>query len=122
MTPTAVLLRSRQQLVLRALVEDVVDHLDRVHQPAAHQLDRRLGLVIVDRDSERADLSLVLQAAHLIQPVALAEPVGGPDVELLHVDVVSAEPAQALLGALAHVLGGEALVHRGARRGPASAC
>ena len=39
-----------------------------------------------------------------------ADPVVGPDVELLHVDRVEPEVAQAALGALAHVVGRERLV------------
>src|SRR5918999_1947353 len=98
-----VLLDGREQLVLRALVEDVVDHLHGVDEAGADEGERRRGLVVVDRHAEVADLALLLERVDRLAPVALLEPVVVPDVELLHVDRLEPEVAQAGLRALADV-------------------
>src|SRR5918999_5557407 len=98
-----VLLDCGEQLVLRALVEDVVDHLDGVGEAGAHELQGGGRLVVVDRDPEVADLALLLERVDRLAPVALLEPVVVPDVELLHVDRLEPEVAQAHLRALADV-------------------
>ena len=104
------LLRRCEQLVLRALVEHVVDHLHGVDVAGAHERERRLGRVVVDRHAEAADLALLLERLDRLEPVALLEPVVVPDVELLHVDRVEAEVLEAALRARADVRGGERLV------------
>ena len=53
-TPTFMLAAGREQLVLRVLVEDVVDHLHGVDQPAAHGLDAVPRLPAVDADADGA--------------------------------------------------------------------
>ena len=80
-----------EERVLGALVEDVVDHLDGVDEPRLDEPDRVLGLVVVDRDAEEADLSLALQSLDRVEPVALVHPLVGPDVELLDVDRLETE-------------------------------
>jgi hypothetical protein len=88
-----------EECVLGALVEDVVDHLNGVDEPRLDEPDRVLGLVVVDRDTEEADLPLALQSLDRVEPVALAHPLVGPDVELLDVDRLETEVLQAALGA-----------------------
>src|SRR5215207_5498464 len=99
-----VLLTGREQFVLRTLVEDVVDHLHRVHHARLYELYGVLRLVVVYRDAEEADLALPLQVLYRLQPVPLADPLVGPDVELLHVYCLETEVPQARLRALPYVV------------------
>jgi hypothetical protein len=109
-----------EQLVVRALVEDVVDDLDRVDVAGAHEREGGLRLVVVDRHAEEADLALLLERLDGLEPVALPEPVVVPDVELLDVDRLEAEVAQARLGPGADVVARERRVGvRAGRGGPA---
>ena len=101
------------QLVLRALVEHVVDHLHGVDPAGAHQLQRGVRPVVVDRHAEGADLALLLERLDGLEPIALLQPGVVPDVELLHVDDVEPEVAQAGLRAGADVLAGERLARVG---------
>ncbi len=64
--------------------------------------------MVVDRDAEEADLPVPFQLLDRLEPVALADPLVRPDVELLDVDRVQAEVAQALLGGLDHSAAGNA--------------
>ena len=106
----AVLLASGQQLLLGLLVEHVVDDLHRVDGTGADQGEPVLRLVIVDRDAEEADLPLLLQRLHGLEPVAVPHPVVAPDVELQHVEGVEAALLQARLEAGADVLTRERLL------------
>src|SRR5918998_3284031 len=112
--PDAVLLTDGQQPVLRALVEDVVDHLHRVDHARLDEPDGVLGLVVVYGDAEKADLAVPLEFVDGLQPVPASDPVVLPNVELLHVQGVEPEVSQALLGALPDVVPGEHLPHRNA--------
>jgi hypothetical protein len=106
----AALQARRQELVLRALVEDVVDDLHGVDDAGLDQPERVGRLVVVDRHAEEADLALVLERLDDLEPVALAHPVVAPDVQLLQVDRVRAEVAERAFGAAAHPLAGKRLV------------
>jgi hypothetical protein len=105
----AVLLAGRQEHFGGRLVEDVVDHLHGVDRAAAHQRERVVRLVVVDGDAEQPDLPLRLELGDGLQPVAAADPLVAPHVELEDVEVVEAARAQAGLQALPDVRAGERL-------------
>ena len=105
----AVLRAGGEQVLGRGLVEDVVDDLDGVDRAAAHQPDGVVGLVVVDRHAEEADLALALQVLDRLQPLAAADPFVAPHVELHHVEVVEAARAQTGLETVADALAGEGL-------------
>src|SRR3712207_8119905 len=56
-----VLYAGRKELVLGALIEDVVDHLHRVHHTRLYEPHGVRGLVVVYRDAEEAELALPLE-------------------------------------------------------------
>ncbi len=66
--------------------------------------------MVVYGDAEKADLALSLELFDRLQPVPLAYPLVGPDVELLDVYGLEAEVFQAPFCALPHVVSGEGLV------------
>ena len=69
-------------------MEDVVDHLDGVGVSALHERDGVVRLVVVDGYAEEADLPFGLQRLDGLQPVAAAEPLVAPYVELQDVERV----------------------------------
>src|SRR5215211_6911809 len=69
-----------QELVLRALVEDVVDHLHRIYGARLDEPHGVRRLVVVYGDAESTDLTLPLQVLDGLEPVPLANPVVLPDV------------------------------------------
>src|SRR5918993_1876 len=93
--------------VLRALVEDVVDHLHRIYRTGLDEPHRVGCLVVVYGDAESADLTFSLEVLDRLEPIALTDPVILPDVELLHVDGVQPEVGEALLSTLPDVISGE---------------
>ena len=92
-------LAEREEIALGRLVEDVVDHLHGVDQAGADDLERGIGLVVVDRDADGADFAGALQIVEGAAPVVVVDPLGVPDVELQQVDGVELEVVEALLGA-----------------------
>src|SRR5215211_6022330 len=99
-----------KELVLRALVEDVVDHLHCVYRASLDEPHRVRRLVVVYGDAESADLTFPFQVLDRLEPVPLADPVILPDVELLHVDGVQPQVGEALLRTLLYVISGERLL------------
>src|SRR6185312_6876062 len=68
--------------------------------------DAAVGLVgprIVDGDANRADLALLAQLQHRLVPLALLVPVRGPGMELVEVEAIGLQVAQADLAALDNV-------------------
>src|SRR5215203_3375150 len=86
-----VLLAGGEELILRTLVEDVVDHLDRIYHAGLDEPHRVRRLVVVYGDAESADLAFALQVLDRLEPVSMPDPVVLPDVELLHIDGVQPE-------------------------------
>ncbi len=86
-----------EELVLGALVEDVVDDLHGVHDARLYELDGVRGLVVVDGDAEVTDTALALEILDRLQPAPLADPFILSDVELLHVYRLEAKVLQAPL-------------------------
>src|SRR6476660_2413773 len=108
-----------KQVLLRRLVERVVDDLDGVDVAAAHQVQGIVRLIVVDRHPEEPDLPLALEVLDGLQPVAAAHPLVAPDVELEQVERLQAGSAQALLQAGPDVVAREGLGRVDAvRRGP----
>jgi hypothetical protein len=96
------------------LVEDVVDHLHGVRDAALDDPERAVGLVVVDRDAEEADLALLLERLDCVLPVALAEPLVAPHVELLQVERLQPQIVEGALGEAAQVLAREHVLHAAA--------
>jgi hypothetical protein len=118
--PAAVLEAGGEELVVRALVEDVVDDLEGVEHAGPYGAQRGGGVVVVDGDAEQARLAGLLEGEERVPPAVLVEETVLPRVELEDVDVVAPEVLQALLAALHDVVRGIGLRHRHVvRRGPA---
>ena len=99
------------------LIEDVIDDLDGIDEAGLEGGDGGGGLVIVDGDAGVADFAGAFEVVNGALPVVVSEPVGGPDVELLEVDAVDAEVAEAFLGGGDEVVVGEDLFDGGAEAG-----
>jgi hypothetical protein len=105
--------------LLGRLVEDVVDHLHRVDDAGFDKLERRIGLMVVDRDSDGADFAAALQILERAAPLVAGNPFRVPDMQLLQIDGLHLQVAQALFGASNDVVVGKDLPDRDARaRGP----
>jgi hypothetical protein len=107
MTPTSC---SWQETVLRALVEDVVDHLDSICRAGLDEPHRVGCLVVVYGDAESPDLTFPLEVLYRLQPIPITDPVVLSDVELLHVNGVQPQVGEALLRTLPNVISGERFV------------
>src|SRR5215218_1657950 len=102
-----VFLAGWQETVLRTLVEDVVDHLHRIHRAGLDEPHRVRRLVIVYGDAESVDLAFPLQVLDRLEPIPITDPVVLPDMELLHVDGFQSEVGEALLRTLPDVISWE---------------
>src|SRR5581483_8244305 len=112
--------RGGEELVLGALLEDVEDHLHGVDDAGLDQAQDVRRLVVVHGDAEETDLAVGLQPLGALEPAAPADPLVRPDVELLHVDRLDAEVAEAALRALDDPVGGKRLLRiRSRQSGPA---
>ena len=105
----ALRLRGREELARRRLVEDVVEHLDRVRPAALDDLHPLLGRA--DGDAPRADLPGVLEHLHRFLDLLAPELVERRVVGLIEVDVVGAEALQRAVDGVKDVLLGEVLAH-----------
>ena len=73
-TPMFSACAQREQIALGRLVEDVVDHLHGVDQAGPHDLERGIGLVVVDRDADGADFAGALQVVEGAAPFVARRP------------------------------------------------
>ena len=87
----------RQQLILGPLLEQVVDHLLRLHEPVAGEPHALVWLEVADRHPDPVDLALVAQVVQDLEPVERREPVLQPAVELHEVDTLDAQAAERVL-------------------------
>ena len=94
-----------KQLVFRRLVEDVVDHLDAVDQAGLQRGEDVGRFPAVDADADGPHQLLALQVVDRSLPAVIDGPRVTPHVELLQVDGLHAEKAEALLGECPDVIG-----------------
>ncbi len=97
----------RKQIIFGSLVEDVVDHLYRVDESGGNDIERRIGLVVIDGHSGEADLAVALQIFKRPFPFIAVNPARVPDVQLLKVDRVDAQIPETLLGRANDIVIGE---------------
>ena len=107
----------REEVFLRALIEDVIDDLHGVDEAGADDAQGGIGLMIVDGDADGADFAGFLQILEGAAPFVAVEPFGIPDVQLLEVDGFEAEIAEAGFGAADDVVVGENFSDADARLG-----
>ena len=84
--------------MLGSLVENIVNHLDRIDQPGAKGLERGIGFVLANGNAEAADLAAFLQFLNRAAPVLSLRPRIRPHMELLQIDLLAFQIAQALVG------------------------
>src|SRR5664280_711349 len=84
----------REELVLRRLVEDVVDDLDRVDEARPERAEDVGGLPPVDADPDVASEALPPQVGGRALPAGIVGPRGLPDVELHEAEGRESCPAQ----------------------------
>ncbi len=96
-----------EEPALGGLLEDVVDDLDGIDEAARYGVEGGFGLVIVDRDAEVFYFAGFFEVFDGAAPVVLEEPNWVPDVELLEVDLLYAEVAEAGFGGFDGVVVGE---------------
>ena len=99
-----------EKLALGRLVEDVVDDLHGVYESGFDDAEGSFRLVVVDGDTYEADFTGSLQVFEGAAPFIAFQPFRVPDVELLEVDAIQAEVAEAGFGGLDDVLVGEDFV------------
>ena len=95
--PDVVALAGWKERVFRALLKNVVDDLNRIHEAAFDQSERVVWPMIVDRDPEKANLALLFESLDGLGPVALPNPLIIPDMELLNIEGLGPKIAQTLL-------------------------
>ncbi len=106
----ALLLCEREELQRRLLVDDVVEHLQRVAPAAVDDLeafiDRR------DRDAPVADLADLLQPRHRLLDIFAPELLDGRVVGLVEIDVVGAEALERSIDRVKDVFPREVFLQR----------
>src|SRR6202790_1153393 len=96
-----------KKFVFRGLIEDVVDHLHRIHQAGAECPNAILRLPAVDAQAEEADCLVALQFLHGGAELRFGAPGVVPDVELQEIDRIHAQLFADEVGVLENVLRGE---------------
>src|SRR5690606_34505068 len=100
----------RKQLVLRCLIEDVVDHLDSVDESGPDRIDAVPWLPPVEAQADSFDQPLHPQVVYDPLPSLVLRPGVFPDVELKQVYAIDAEVVEALLRVFPDVVGREDVV------------
>src|SRR5207249_6439904 len=75
-----------KQFVLWILIEDVIDDLDGIDQPALHRFDTVPRFPTIDADADRADQVLRSKFIHLLRPTIVLDPRVFPDVTLEEIE------------------------------------
>jgi hypothetical protein len=87
--------------------------------PFPDNFERRIRLIVVDRDTHAANLARALQLFQGPAPLVASDPLRIPDVQLLQIDGLEAQVLETLLGREQDVLIGEDLLDADTRlRGP----
>jgi len=87
-----------KERVFWALLKNVVDDLNRIHEAGFYQSESIVWLMIVNRDPEKANLPLLFESLDGLTPVSLTNPLIIPDMELLNINGLGPKVAQTLLG------------------------
>src|SRR5439155_5242373 len=87
----------REELVLRGLIEDVVDHLHRVDDSGTQRFESIPRLPAVETDADGSNQSLSLEIQHRALPPLVVGPRILPYVELHQVHPPGAEVLECLL-------------------------
>src|SRR5438105_409598 len=80
-----VLLTGWKECVFWALLKNIVDHLNGIHEASFYQPERVIWLKIVNRDPEKANLALLFESLDGLSPISLPNPLIIPDMELLNI-------------------------------------
>src|SRR5579864_8241955 len=80
------LLARWKKFILRRLIENVVDHLHRIHKPGSHRLDPVPWLPSIQAQAEGANRSVFLQFLYRLAEIGFVGPAIVPDMKLQHVD------------------------------------
>ena len=86
-----------KQILLRRLIEDVVNNLDGIEQTGFHGFERRIRIVLRNRDAEIADLPASAQIFHRAAPLFRTRPGIRPHVKLLQINLLDAQITQTVL-------------------------
>jgi len=113
----ALLLAKREEPLLRARVEDVVDHLHGIDEAGLDGGDAVFRFPAIDADAEEADEAFGLQALGDFEEMFIVGPAIFPDVELKNVNRIGAELFEDFAGVFEDVFGGEDILIFGAGLG-----
>src|SRR5579862_9265301 len=98
------LARQGKHLGRCALIQDVVDELNHIYPSC---LDAAIGLRrprITHRNADPLDLALLAELLHGFVPFRLIVPTGAPGMEIIHIQTIYLEIAQAALAAVNEIL------------------
>ncbi len=107
----------RKQLVLRVLIEDVVDDLHGIDQTTTHGLDAVLRLPAIETEADSLKQSLPAQLVELLIPAVVREPAIVPRVQLHEIEAIEARVLQTCMDELLDVIGRVSVVHCELRAG-----
>src|SRR6266404_2012480 len=93
----------REKIILRILIEDVVDHLHRINQAALHCAHAIPGLPPIDADADCFNYSSTAKLVHLFRPAIVFGPGILPHMELDQIETIQAGVLQAAMDILVYV-------------------
>ena len=103
------LLAQRKEIVLRRLIENVVDHLNDIHEAGLDGFDSVLRFPAVEAEAEPPNPIASLQLFNGVAKIGIGGPTVIPDVKLQDVDFVDAKLFANQARVLEDVLGGKNL-------------
>jgi hypothetical protein len=101
--PDVVVLAGWKERIFWALLKNVVDDLNRIHDAGFYESERVVWLMIVNRDPEKANLPLIFESLDGLRPISLPNPLIIPDMELLKINGLRPKIVQTLLGTFSDV-------------------
>ena len=96
-----------KQILLRRLIEDVVDHLHGIDQARLNDAEPRIRFMVIEGHSEGPNLSLPLQIFEGAAPFVATGPLRVPDVKLEQVDDLETQIFQAVFRRANDVVAGK---------------